>query len=328
MNYDLKKIMDEFYIYKTARSAKDRTAKGYIKALNSFFRWVGKHPRQVTIDDIDHYMVYLKVERKNSTNTQKLKQAAIRLFYRWYANRYHIPNPTDSMIPLPEEIKVPVMPTPDEFTRMVYACDLSTFTGRRDAALLCLLADTGIRRSECSALNVGNIQLYEKNYMCIVPRIKSRQRMVPFGELTNGAFVGEFFSSYYQEIKFVKQYKPDDPLFKQVGIRYKGDRLGPKGVSGVVVRYAKKAEIGRPITAHSFRHFFGTYSVIHGTPVHELRQLMGHAWLETTMRYVHIAELIVGNSLKQRATTNLVAPKQWTGFVANIKKIQSPHAKK
>lgn len=328
MDKEKNALLDEYYIYKLGRNAKERTLKSYINNIKAFFKYIPKPVDEITLDDINNYMIYLKIELKNSNNTQKLKQTAIRLFYAWYSKRYQKPNPTEWLAPIREEIKVPIMPTEDEFLRMVYACDVTTFIGRRNAALLCILADTGIRRSECSALNIGNIQLHENNYLCVVPKIKSYERMVPFGDLTQGALVGEFFTSYYSEIKYVLGWKPGEPLFKQMGIRYKDGRLGVQGINKLVQRYAKLAEIDRHFTAHSFRHFFGTYSYINGTGIREIQQLMGHAWLATTERYIHIAEVIKANSLKHRATTHLQAPKQWSGFVQNIKKTQRDLVKK
>lgn len=317
------KKLDEFYYFKVGRNTKHNSAKNYIIYLKQFFDYVDKIPEQVTIEDIESYIVYLKVKKRNAINTQKIKQTAIRLFFDWFSKKYHKENPTEFLPAIQEEINIPVMPTPDELTRMVYACDVGEFQGRRDAALLCLMADTGLRRSEVSALDVGNIQLHENNYICIVPKIKSsRERMIPFAALSQGSMVGEYFTAYYLEIRYALNWKYNDPLFKQLGLMYSGNRLGPAGINYLVRKYAKKAGIERRLTAHSFRHFFGTYSIINKTEIRELQKLMGHAWLETTERYIHISESITASTIKHRGTTNLKAANQWTGFIKNAKDIQ------
>jgi site-specific recombinase XerD len=316
MNNSLNETLEEFRRYETlTRHVKERSTSKYINYLKMLFSYIDKEPDEVSHRDIENYILHIKVDLKNAINTQKVKLAAIRIFYGWYSKRYHAQNPTELFGPIQEEVKIPVMPTPDELTRMVDACDISKDIGRRDAALICLFADTGIRVSECAALNVNNIQVHAHNFVLLVPRIKSRERMIPFGQLTQGAMVGEFFAAYFQDIKYLKNYKETDPLFKQMGPCYKDGRLGIVGIYKIIKKYSKQAEIGRRISPHSFRHFFGTYSVINGTRVEHLRTLMGHAWLETTMRYVHLAEVIEPDSIRMRGTSSLKAPPAATGFV-------------
>jgi hypothetical protein len=50
----------------------------------------------------------------------------------------------------------------------------------------------------------------------------------------------------------------------------------------------------------------------------DIKAFMGHAWLSTTERYIHIAEAIQASSLDHRATTKLKAPDNWQGFVKSI----------
>jgi len=316
-------LMDEFYYYKVGRKAKHRSAKNYIRYLKQFFVHIEKLPAEITLEDIEKYIVYLKVDIKNAINTQKLKQTAIRLFYDWYSTRYRKENPTESLSAIQEEIKIPVMPTPDELTRMVVACDKETPQGRRDGAIICLAADTGLRRSEISALNLGNIQMHEKSYVLIAPKIKNRrERIIPFGKLTDRALIGERFSAYYLDLIYIKKWKYDQPLFIQQGIMHKGGRLGPRGVNNIIKKYAKKAGINRQITSHSLRHFFGTYSIKNEMDIRILRDMMGHAWAETTERYVHIAAQIDSKTIDQRGTTNLEDTEPNSGFNKIAREIQ------
>jgi integrase len=54
------------------------------------------------------------------------------------------------------------------------------------------------------------------------------------------------------------------------------------------IEIAKKAKAGGSV--HSLRHTFGTHQALKGTPVRTLQELMGHASITTTMRYMHVAE--------------------------------------
>jgi integrase len=53
-------------------------------------------------------------------------------------------------------------------------------------------------------------------------------------------------------------------------------------------RFAARAKVGGSV--HSLRHTFGTHQALKGTPVRTLQQLMGHASITTTEKYLHVAE--------------------------------------
>lgn len=50
---------------------------------------------------------------------------------------------------------------------------------------------------------------------------------------------------------------------------------------------AKKAGIHKRITSHCLRHSFATHSLESGVAIHFVQQLLGHANVETTQRYLH-----------------------------------------
>jgi len=312
---ETEKIVEEFVVFKTARNMRPKSHTAYRSSLMMFFTAVGKPPDKVVVEDIEQYVLQLKLDGK-SINTQRFRQGVLRTFFAWLSKRYHIPNPAESLYPIREEIKIPIMPTPDEFIRMVYTCDTTKPIGRRNAALLVLAADTGMRLQEITELNVGNIQLHNSNFSVIVPRVKGgRERVVPFAKLTQGSLVAEHWTNYWQEIKFVHHWPDRHPLFVQQGPVQSGDRLGSKGIQVMVLNAAKRAGITKPLRPHALRHFFATYAYLNGTDLRTLQALMGHVWSETTNRYIHIAESIGGKTLDTRASSHMSAEDHAHGFV-------------
>jgi integrase len=55
---------------------------------------------------------------------------------------------------------------------------------------------------------------------------------------------------------------------------------------GVVLRKAKV----RQLSWHCFRHTFATGYLMRGGPIHKLQKFLGHARMETTLVYLHMAE--------------------------------------
>src|SRR5206468_3359968 len=85
---------------------------------------------------------------------------ALRVFFRWALDDDEIQaNPMDRMKQpaIPEET-IPVI-ADDELTRLLKACEGKTFEDRRDAAILRLLIDTGMRREEIAGLSVEDIDM-------------------------------------------------------------------------------------------------------------------------------------------------------------------------
>lgn len=72
------------------------------------------------------------------------------------------------------------------------------------------------------------------------------------------------------------------------------------GCNKTLKAWVKRAGIKKKIRWHELRHSFGTNLAMNGTPIIEIRELMGHKTLKYTERYVKASQDIM-----QRATDNL-----------------------
>lgn len=278
---------------------------------------------KITANDIDHYIGRLRAKHK-SINTQRVVQTAIRMFFNWYSNLTNNPNPARDLAIIREEIKIPDIPSLDDITNMISIFDVSQPIGRRNAGLLSLLTDTGIRISEAAKLKVGNVRLMEKNFILNVPRIKGFERQVPFGLLDDKSILTSYWLVYYLDITANQRWGDNEPLFKTIGVYsgQAGKQLESPAMREIIKRAAKKAKIRIKVTPHSFRHFYGTYSVLNGIDIIRLKELLGHALLETTMRYVHISNFVDGRILEKTASRLLPPPPpMMRGWVKLVEKI-------
>jgi site-specific recombinase XerD len=167
---------------------------------------------------------------------------------------------------------------------MLSEIDRSTPDGQRDYALIMLLLRTGLRRSEASALDIGDIKR-EQGYQVITVRHgkgdKRRKAKLPVD-------VHRSITDYLAATGRSKAGAAA-PLF----IRFRSgpggqphpteQRLGEKGIEGVVK--ARAAAIGVDLTPHGLRASFVTLALEGGASLHQVQYAAGHADPRTTERY-------------------------------------------
>src|SRR6185295_5476123 len=129
----------------------------------------GKSPSAMDITDLDAPLIgaflnHLETDRGNSVRTRNARLAAIHSLFRYCASRH----PQDAAViarvlaipPKRFDRAVITYLTEEEITALLAAPDRSTWTGRRDHALLLLLAcQTGLRATELTGLIVVDVHL-------------------------------------------------------------------------------------------------------------------------------------------------------------------------
>lgn len=144
----------------------------------------------------------------------------------------------------------------------------------RDVAIVLLLYGCGLRISEALALKRSDAPLREA---LIVTGKGNKQRMVPVLPI-----VAEAVAAYVAACPYPGE--AESPLF--LGAR--GKALDP----GVVQRQMRRlrAHLGLPETAtpHALRHSFATHLLAGGGDLRAIQELLGHASLSTTQRYMDV----------------------------------------
>ena len=94
--------------------------------------------------------------------------------------------------------------------------------------------------------------------------------------------------------KYIQAESPQDWLFngKPEG-RAGGDfdsRYSQRGVQWAVKQARKAAGIQKPMTVHTLRHTYATHLLEDGLDIVSIKELLGHACIQTTMVYLHVAQ--------------------------------------
>lgn len=211
----------------------------------------------------------------------KLLTTALRSFFRYarYLGRTKldlaaaVPAVADwSMSSIPRAIAT------EQVRQLLASIDRRTAMGRRDYAILLLLARLGLRSGEVASLELDNI---DWNTGQLSVRGKSGQR----SELPLPAEVGEALAAYLQHGR-------PQSTSRRVFLRAKAPIRGFRGASGVgsIVRHRlQRAGLNAPTHgAHQFRHGLATQMLRQGASLDEIGEVLGHHNPQTTMIYTKV----------------------------------------
>jgi integrase/recombinase XerD len=153
--------------------------------------------------------------------------------------------------------------------------DTAAVTGKRDFALISLLIRTGIRRSECAALNISDFTQEQGHTVMTVRHGKGDKRRkvkVPV----------DVFRSIDTYLYTRTLTSLDEPLFVGTG-RWQGQRISDKFIERTVAWYGKM--IGVELTPHDLRASFITLAIEGKATLLQVQYAAGHSDPRTTERY-------------------------------------------
>jgi len=150
----------------------------------------------------------------------------------------------------------------------------------RDRAILEVLYSTGIRRSELIALTLDDL-IVDKGLILIRQGKGNKDRMVPIGQRA--------IAWTQQYLDTIRQQLTCHLSSKHLFLTEYGEPMLPKNLSHRVRTYIKKADIGHSGSCHLLRHTMATLMLENGADIRFIQQILGHARLESTEIYTHVA---------------------------------------
>jgi len=168
---------------------------------------------------------------------------------------------------------------PEEVERVIASCDVSSPVGKRDRAILLLLARLGLRAGDIVQLRLRDIDW--KGAWVHVSGKGRRQTRLPLTQE-----VGDALVSYLQESRIRSSV---ETLFLRSRAPYRG--LGSHAAVSVIVANAiQRAGVKRPGrgAAHLLRHSVASSMLRQGASLQEISALLRHRSIETTQIYAKI----------------------------------------
>lgn len=263
--------LEDFLMSKVLEGKSPETVQRYRYELKRLLSYINKAVTDVTAGDISGYMRAYKRLRQVSNQTLQNVRAVYSSFFSWLRDRNRI---RENPITLVENIKTEKVlkkPYTDEEREML----LRNCKTLRDKAMLEFLYSTAVRVSELARLNREDIRFTNKDL--VVFGKGAKERRVYINDRTN-MYLREYLQS---------RTDGNQALFVSAKSPHK--RLTKAGIEDIIRRTGRRAQVEKA-HPHRFRRTAATNALNRGMPVQEVAELLGHANLQTTMRYCTVSQ--------------------------------------
>lgn len=258
-----------FLVRKRVEGRSEKTLIQYNLHLRRMLQCLNKPVEDITEGDLFLYIERYRRSRKVSGIYLDNIRLVFSSFFGWLHNKGYInKNPAAGLDPIKTEkrIKKPLSDT--ELEKLRRTCRLE-----RDLALLEFLYSTGVRVSELVNLNRQDIDYNNRNAVVYGKGKKERETYLTAASCMH---LREYLAS---------RTDSNEALF--VGLRAPHKRLTVSGVEDILRRLGRSTGITK-VHPHRVRRTMATNILNKGMPVEEVREILGHVKLDTTMIYCQV----------------------------------------
>lgn len=275
-------MLEKFLHVKKYEGLAKSTLSAYKLNVTIFISKVAKPMSDITADDIREYLNN-KVVDGTAISTANSHRACLSTFFGWvYDEEYIERNPMR---------KVKVIKHKMELQPAFSEIEVDALRGvardnARNLALVDFLLSTGCRVSEICSADINDVNFSDKKVSVIG---KGNKKRVVY--LTDVAA---------SSLKAYLRHRKDDKDALFVNLRSPHDRMSPRGIQNMLNEIGKEAHI-KNVHPHRFRHTCCTRLLCRGMKIQNVSRILGHANINTTMRYNNTAEDYVDSEFRRHS---------------------------
>lgn len=173
-----------------------------------------------------------------------------------------------SLPAIDKSVKLPVVLNGTEVKALLSACKLL-----KHRLLIGLCYGCGLRCSEVRNVQVADADT-QRGMLHVRMGKGSKDRCIPLGKML---------------CRGIAQYITAEHPHKYLFEGNTGEALSQRGTQWVVCQAVKRAGIRKEVHTHTLRHSYATHLLEQGVNILTIKELLGHAHIETTLVYLHIA---------------------------------------
>ena len=275
------------------RNYSSRTVEAYSDDLEYFEDFVTRmtgsfDPLQPDLNNVRGWMAEMG-KRHQAASSIKRRICCLRSFYRYLRRQGLINTNPLTLLPSPKVPRtLPVWISEDQMDYLIDDIDYGQdFEGVRDHLLIDMLYSTGMRRSEAAGLKDRDVDL--ESHQLKVRGKGNKERLIPIGpELET--LIAEYRDRRDAEVGTETEY-----FFTDID----GRPLTPIRVYNLAHKYLVNLPQLSRKGAHVLRHSFATNMLAEGADLMAVKELLGHASLQSTEVYTHLTPKDIIENYKQ-----------------------------
>ena len=248
------------------------TYDSYLGKTRDIIRYYGeKQLEEVTTEELREFLLkYLKDERKLSDRSINYYNSVIRFIYEVTLDKLI----NKKQLPMRKKKKtVYKVLTKEELSTFFNVCDNFKFK-----TIFMLVYGSGLRIGEVANLIVEDID--SKNMRIFVRAGKGNKERYTILPKQSLEMLREYWRKYRQHKRRGRIFLSETGKAITVGVIREHFR-----------KYRRKAKINEKATLHTLRHNFATDLIERGATLIQVKELMGHSNIRSTMEYVHVANV-------------------------------------
>jgi site-specific recombinase XerD len=262
------------------RGTSDRTLYNYSFSIRALLNRLGEDPDNFNARSLRQFV--LKESQHSGWWAAKNCTTALRMFLRFLIAEGKCAAGLDAAIPVMAHWHLSSLPRymqPDEVERIIISCDLDSPVGRRDRAILLLLARLGLRAGDIVKLRLGDID-WERAEIYVSGKGRSQARLPLTQE------VG------YAMVAYLRDGRPQtdtDVLFIRSRAPFRAFACH-SSVSVIVAKAMRRAGVTCRSrgAAHVLRHSAATSMLRQGASLQDIAAILRHRSIETTEIYAKV----------------------------------------
>lgn len=277
-----------------ARNLAERTRQEYRHDLDDLLAFLAKRGLTtvagVGLPDLEAYQAEMD-RRGYKAATRERKTYAIKTFFKWLHRQGLVAhNVASQLIPPRPQKTEPRYLSKSEYKDLLLACSHQP----RDAAIIEVYLQTGMRLSELARLTLDDVKLPK--------RINRDPDNMGWVRVTRKGGKTEEIPLNHKACQALKAWLKVRPPVDHDGLfvsKYK-TKMTPRAIQYMVRKYLREAGI-QGASVHTLRHTMATHHVAAGTDLKTVQETLGHADLSTTAIYVSLAKQAQRKALQENA---------------------------
>jgi integrase/recombinase XerC len=261
------------------RRLSPQTCKNYRHDLNSLlaFREYSGVDSWGEMDS-EHFRAFSASCYRKGLSARSIQRrlSACRTFFRYLIREKHVDRHPVTDVSAPKGKKrLPGNLDADRMARLLDIPGKGPLVDR-DRAILELLYSSGLRLSELTDLDCGDVDMSDATVR--VTGKGNKDRIIPVGRKALQAL------TQWDQIRVQLAAVDEKALF----VSNRGTRISPRSVQARVSHWARKQGIDANVYPHLFRHSFATHLLESSHDLRGVQELLGHANISTTQVYTHL----------------------------------------